>query len=106
MLYALANPKPEEMPYRDGQRPILHLVSSVQRVKAAGLKFVFTDRHAVVRYAAFLSRLDDLSRLDWEAIGARKWVNTEEHPDRKEKKQAEFLVYGRFPGSWWRKLPS
>ncbi|WP_330848616.1 type II toxin-antitoxin system toxin DNA ADP-ribosyl transferase DarT [Thermus thermamylovorans] len=97
MLYALAHPRPSELPYQGGQRPILHLVSSVQRVARADLRFVFTDRHATVRYAAFLGRLEDLARLDWGTIGARNWANTKELPDRKERKQAEFLVHGLFP---------
>ena len=32
--------------YQDGQRPILHLVSSTETVLAAGLRFTFTDGHA------------------------------------------------------------
>lgn len=95
MLYALHHPGPE-MTYRGGQRPILHLVSSVQAVVQASLPFVFTDRHAVSAYANFYDDPNDLARLDWAAIGARRWRSMSD-PSLSERKQAEFLVYGFFP---------
>ncbi len=90
MLYAIHTGWTE---YQGGQRPILHLVSSAQRVAQERLPFVFTDRHAAVQYVRFFHRLEHLKALDWEAIRSTYWAET------REKKQAEFLVKGLFP---WR----
>ncbi len=91
MLYAIHT---QSTNYQGGQRPILHLVSSVQRVAEARLPFVFTDRHAAVRHARFFHKLEHLKALDWDAIGASRWAEPRE---KREKKQAEFLVKGLFP---------
>ncbi|BDG20637.1 type II toxin-antitoxin system toxin DNA ADP-ribosyl transferase DarT [Thermus thermophilus] len=90
MLYAIHTGWTE---YQGGQRPILHLVSTAQRVAEERLPFVFTDRHAAVRYVRFFHKLEHLKALDWEAIHSFDWRNT------RERKQAEFLVKGLFP---WR----
>jgi len=100
MLYAnhgghvLSNPH--------GQAPLIYLVSRAQDVAAAGLGFVFTDGHAVMAYTNFYGHLDRLSQLDWSAVRSRWWEDTPDHPDRKRKKQAEFLVHQFFPMSLMR----
>ncbi len=63
----------------------------------AGLNFVFTDRSAVYDYATFYTNPMNLSKLDWNLMPARWWKNIREYPDRKERKQAEFLVHEFFP---------
>lgn len=83
--------------YSGGQRPILYLVASAEEVVARGLGFVFYDGHAL---ASFSSVFDDLARLDsldWEAIRARQWQDSETDNDRQRRKQAEFLVYRSLP---------
>ena len=50
MLYAIHT---QQTDYQGGQRPILHLVSSAQKVAEADIPFVFTDRHAAVQYVRF-----------------------------------------------------
>lgn len=98
MLYVLHNPPEDQMPYKGGQRPILHLVANLDAVREARLEFVFTDRHALTAYARFYTSKDDPANcLDWKAIGSDYWYNTPEQPDRREKKQAEFLVHRFFP---------
>jgi hypothetical protein len=42
----------------------------------------------------------DLAQVDWAVIDHWSWKNTEEDPDRKRRKQAEFLVHQSFPWSW------
>lgn len=84
--------------YTGSQEELVYMVSSVQRVAEAGLDFVFTDRHAVYKYAAFLTNLDDLREIDWRLILATWWTNIlPEYPDRIERKQAEFLAHRCFP---------
>jgi hypothetical protein len=81
------------------QREIVYLVAHAQALVQSGLRCVFTDRHSLARFAAFRDRLDDLGIVDMLIAYAERWQTTAEHPDRQEKKQAEFLVHGQVP---WR----
>ena len=83
-----------------GQRCIAYLVFDAGAVAAAVPGWAFTDGHAVMRpLTRYFDRLDDLNQLDWGAIGARHWGDTPQDPDRKRRKQAEFLVHRFVP---WR----
>lgn len=83
--------------YEGGQGELVYLVSSVQRIVKAGLGFVFTERHAVLNYAEFFTDLINLAQVDWNLMPARWWNDIPRYPDRKERKQAEFLVHGFLP---------
>lgn len=85
------------MGYSGGQEPVVHLVSTVEAVVQAGLPFVFTDGHAVVAWTEFFDDASRLDVVDWPLMAARFWADTPEDPDRKRRRQAEFLVYGSFP---------
>ncbi len=99
MLYANHRGQVQDNP--GGQRPIVYLVSSVDAVAAATDAWVFTDGHAVM---APLTRFFDdqahLEEVDWDAVHARDWFDTQDAPDRKRRKQAEFLVH-RFCSFEW-----
>jgi hypothetical protein len=82
---------------RTDQSSIIYLVSSVQAVAARSLGFVFTDRHSLARVASFYDDLSELSEVDFTTCNARQWNSTADHPDRQEKKQAEFLVHRVMP---------
>lgn len=79
------------------QNEIIFFVTHTKTIAKVGLPFVFTDRHAVVSYARFYNELDELKNLDWETIKLRYWKNTSDDPGRREKKQAEFLIYNKLP---------
>lgn len=81
------------------QSEIVYLVAHAQALVHAGLRCVFTDRHSLARFAAFRDQLEDLGIVDFGIAYAERWNTTAEHPDRQEKKQAEFLVHRRLP---WR----
>ena len=78
---------------------IVYCVSSVAEVLAAGLDFVFTDRHAVNSLSSQYSK-DDIARidelLDTNAIKAKYWTD-ENDLDLKSRKEAEFLILGDLP---------
>ncbi|MCS6829331.1 MAG: DUF4433 domain-containing protein [Armatimonadota bacterium] len=95
MLYAIH--KGFVSHYAGGQNEIVYIASSVQTVQRRRLPFVFTDGHPVVRITRFFNRLNNLNQLDWQIMRARAWHNTEDDPDRKRRRQAEFLVYRFFP---------
>jgi hypothetical protein len=97
MLYLINRRNPTT--YDGGQEPVLHLVSSVERIAASNTPFVFTNRHAYLRTCQFYSDVSQLDELDWSTIRSRTWSNTEEDPDRQERKMAEFLAHRFVPWS-------
>src|SRR6266576_1681176 len=84
---------------QEGQRRIVHLVSSVETVQAAHppVRWLFTDGHADMEYSDFFSSLDDLDKVDWPLMNARFWYDTSADGDRKRRRQVEFLVHQFFP---------
>ncbi len=91
MLYAINMGNVQD--YADGQRPIVHLVSSAEAVQVAGLPFTFTDGHAEMDISRFFTDLHDLDKVDWEMMQAKYWNDTLQDGDRKRRRQAEFLVH-------------
>ena len=79
------------------QADIVHLVSSVQKIAGAGFRFVFTDGHGIMTLTDFFDDLSNLDQIDWPLMASKYWADTVEDPDRKRRRQAEFLVYERFP---------
>lgn len=80
--------------HTEGQAALVYLVSSAAAVAASGAGWVFTDGHALAAFTTWHDSLDGLDTLDWQAVGARLWKDTLDDPDRKRRKQAEFLVHG------------
>lgn len=80
-----------------GQAPLVYLVAYAQQVAAAGHGWVFTDGHAVIAFTRFFDDFAHLNQVDWQTVHAQWWNDTPQDPDRKRRKQAEFLVHGFFP---------
>jgi len=77
---------------------IVILASSLQRVAELGLSFVFSDRHAYLKTAAFSNSLTDLpSLIDWSLIRSRDFRRDPENPERFERYQAEALIHRHLP---------
>ncbi|WCJ58800.1 DUF4433 domain-containing protein [Fontisphaera persica] len=76
---------------------IVFLVSSLRRVAEMGIAFVFTDRHAYVQTAAYYNSLEDLAQVDWKLLQSRDFSNDPNDPGKKERYQAEALVYRHLP---------
>jgi hypothetical protein len=83
--------------YAEGQSPLAHIVSTIESIQAAGLKFVFTDGHAIMEWTDFYDDLSKLDQIDWEVMNSLMWRDTATDLDRKRRRQAEFLIYGFFP---------
>lgn len=79
--------------YSDGQQNIIHLVSTVQKVVESALPFVFTDGHGIVAITDFYDDLSELKEVDWAVMRMKMWTDTTADPDRKRRRQAEFLVH-------------
>lgn len=86
-----------DLQYDEGQRPIVHLSTSLDRVLAwaeeKGNAWAFTQQNAAAAYAVFDNDPAALDELDWDAI-----ADPDFRPAYvKEAKQAEFLVRDYFP---------
>jgi hypothetical protein len=91
MLYVLSKGGVPE--YKEGQEPIIYLVTTVGAVVKAGLPFVFSDGHGIATFTEWFDSPGDLDKVDWEAINAHIWVDTIEDPDLQRRKQSEFLIH-------------
>lgn len=80
-----------------GQADIVYLVSIAERVAASELEFVFTDGHGIMALSDFYDDLEDFDAIDWNVMEKKYWADTDDDPDRKRRRQAEFLVYKEFP---------
>jgi len=97
MLYVIYCANHENLTYRGGQGPIVHLEADLHEVVSwaddSNRRWAFSLSNAGAKYAEFRASLDDLDHLDWAAIAAADW-----RLDRvKEAKQAEFLLRDSFP---------
>lgn len=97
MLYVIHRANHDELTYRDGQEPIVHLVADLNAVitwaESADVGWAFSLSNAGAYYTEFRSRRQDLDQLDWGAIANTDFRSREV----KEAKQAEFLVHGSLP---------
>jgi len=85
--------------YQGGQSDIVYLVSSAETVAKSDRVWAFTDGHAVEGVTEFFDHLEELPKVDWNAVRTWKWGGKWmlADPDIKRRKQAEFLVNARFP---------
>lgn len=97
MLYVIHCANHPELIYRGGQDSIIHLEADLHKVvqwaNSKGVKWAFSRSNAGAYHTEFYADLQDLDKLNWNAIAATDFRD----PDIKEGKQAEFLVYGYFP---------
>jgi len=97
MLYVIHRSNHPGLAYRGGQKPIVHLEADLLKVidwaNKEEVRWAVSLSNAGASYVQFRNDLAVLDELDWDAIAASDFRN----PDIKERKQAEFLVYGMFP---------
>lgn len=86
--------------YAGGQANVVYLVVSIEQAVAGDRAWCFTDGHAVEAMTEFLTDTEHLNTIDWGAVRAQIWYNTPDDPDRKRRKQAEFLIHGSVPWDW------
>lgn len=95
MLY-LIHRKNEELSYKGGQEPIVHLEvdmrATIEWAEANGKRWAFTLSNAGAYYFEDRSSLADLGDINWASVKATQWSGP-----AKEGKQAEFLVEDGFP---------
>ena len=95
MLFIIYKGDHPNLDYKGGQFPILHIVANFNKTidwaNANCKRWVFTNVNARAKYAEDFNQIKDLDKIDWEAVNAQDWREKKEH------KQAEFLVEGFFP---------
>ena len=100
MLY-LIHMRNEELTYKGGQGPIVHLEAdlhqSVAWAKANNRRWAFTLSNAGARYFEDRSDLSKLHEVNWDAVHANRWSGAGVSRSVKEGKQAEFLIESSFP---------
>ena len=78
---------------------IVYLITTYETVKNNNSDFIFTDGHGYHHLSQFFNQEADLKEVDWKTVNLERWNDTEDDPDRKRKKQAEFLIHKDLPFS-------
>lgn len=73
------------------------LVSSIWRLRDAGVEFVISDRHALVKMAQFSSDPASLERIDWELLRRKDFKRDPDDPGKVERYEAEALAKNCVP---------
>lgn len=81
--------------YSEGQRPVVHLVTSIGAIRALGCRWFFTDGHADMRFPGQFDDLDRLDEVDWTVMPTDFWWGGND--EARHRKQAEFLVHDFCP---------
>lgn len=76
---------------------IVILVASLHRVAELGIPFVFTDQHAYPLMANYFTDLKDLDKVDWGLLNRRDFKHDPDDPGKKERYQAEALIWKHLP---------
>lgn len=74
---------------------IVYLLTTFDRASTS--PFVFSDGHGYNNLSQFFNEKEYLSEVDWSIINSNYWQETEDDPDRKRRKQAEFLIHKELP---------
>lgn len=97
MLYQIAKGFEDVTQYN--QTDIIYLISSFNQVIKHDLQYFFTDANARANTANYYISITDFERLDWKSIYDQYWKSDETDLERKQKKQAEFLIKTHVPVS-------
>jgi len=95
MLYAIQKGF-NEVTKRNPQ-DIIYLVTTFENVTENECQYVFTDGHGYHSMSQFFNEEEGLKEVDWDIVNLIHWNDTEDDPDRKRRKQAEFLVFNEMP---------
>lgn len=76
---------------------IVYLVTTFENIIKNNCQYVFTDGHGYHSMSQFFNDKNSLKEVDWETVNLARWNDTEDDPDRKRRKQAEFLVFNELP---------
>ena len=99
MLYVISCKNHPQLSYRGGQDPIAHLeadlMKTIEFADEQRFRWAFTNSNASSAYCDSWNSVQDLGKIDWDAVQARYWSD----PTVKDHKQAEFLIERSFAWS-------
>lgn len=72
---------------------IIYLVTTFENITKKECQYLFSDGHGYHLMSQFFNDEDSLEEVDWDTVNLVRWNDTENDPDRKRRKQAEFLVF-------------
>ncbi len=78
---------------------IVIFVSSLHHVAGLGLPLVFTNQHAYPVMANYYTDLAQLDQVDWPLLQSKNFKHDPDDPAKKERYQAEALVWQQLPTS-------
>ena len=78
---------------------IVLIVSSIRKVAAMQIPFVFTDVHAYFDCARQFTDLSDLTQIDWELLQQRDFKRDNNDLGKTDRYQAEALIWRHLPVS-------
>jgi len=76
---------------------IVIFVSTLLHLQRCGCTVIFTDQHAYPPMARYYTDLSDLNKIDWPLLQNRDFKHDPEDPGKKERYQAEALVWKHVP---------
>ncbi len=76
---------------------IVYLITTYKEVLRSGRQYVYCDGHGYHNFSQFFNSPSNLNQVDWKTVNLVRWNDTEDDPDRKRRKQAEFLIYQDIP---------
>jgi hypothetical protein len=80
------------------QRRLAYVIADTEAAYEAELDCVFTDGNAAAAISEFEDDPDRLGEhVDWPLMKQRYWANTDEDPDRRRRRMAEFLIHEEAP---------
>ena len=98
MLYVIYCANHQDLTYRGGQAPIVHLESDLHDVVSwaniQNRRWAFSLSNAGARYAEFRSTITDLDQIDWAAVASTDFVRLR----LKNASKPSSLYMGHFPG--------
>jgi hypothetical protein len=101
MLYLIHRANHNELSYRDGQGPIVHLEADLHEALGwaahEGRRWAFTLSNAGAYYFEDRCDVNQLDQINWDAVATNRWSGVGISRQVKEGKQAEFLYERCFP---------
>ena len=82
---------------RRSNSEIVIVVSSLHRLTAQNVRWIFADRHAYLQTAQFYDSAVNLDVMDWPMLQQRDFKRDPDHPERFERYHAEALAYQHVP---------
>ena len=76
---------------------IVVFVSSLPLIASSGIPFVFTNQHAYPPMASYFTDLAQLDQIDWPLLRSRDFHHDPDDPGKKERYQAEALIWKHVP---------